>query len=102
MTQQFIPHCTPDGIHTRTPLLECAYKWEGSWRRHHNCLDKAQGNMRDKPLRRLLPSVGNHLLIRTEGTTFHEITHAFMQHVLMSIPEVQRFAFRLKAISASE
>src|SRR5262245_60150590 len=102
MTQQFISHCTTDSIHTRTPLLECAHKWKRSWRRHHNCLGKVEGPTRDTPLRRWLPSVGNHLLIRTEGTTFHEIPHALMQHVLMSIPEMQRFAFRLQAIPASK
>ena len=33
---------------------------------------------------------------------FHKVPHAFMQRILVSIPEMQRFAFRLEAISASE
>jgi hypothetical protein len=33
---------------------------------------------------------------------FHKVPHAFMKHVLMGIPEMQRFPLRLQAISASK
>jgi len=33
---------------------------------------------------------------------FHKVPHAFMEHFLMSIPEMQRFSLRLQAISASK
>ena len=33
---------------------------------------------------------------------FHKVLHAFMQRFLMRVPEMQRFAFRLLAISASK
>src|SRR5262249_22032593 len=49
-----------------------------------------------------LTSVGNHLLIRTECAMFHKVPHAFMEHFLMGIPEMQRFPLRLQAISASK
>ena len=33
---------------------------------------------------------------------FHKVLHAFMQHFLMGVPEMQRFALRLQAISTSK
>jgi hypothetical protein len=33
---------------------------------------------------------------------FHKVLHAFMQRFLMRVPEMQRFGFRLLAISASK
>ena len=33
---------------------------------------------------------------------FYKVPHAFMQRFLMSVPEMQRFPFRLQAISASK
>ena len=33
---------------------------------------------------------------------FHKVPHAFVEHFLMGIPEMQRFPLRLLAISASK
>ena len=33
---------------------------------------------------------------------FHKVPHAFVEHFLMGIPEMQRFPLRLQAISASK